>query len=144
MWKKIWILSLSFTLVVQAHAQKQDDMRKAVEYLASQELGGRFPATLGDTPQQRQYGNDGPASELSGSAIRRERADGAKRNATACWVGVGRRGRRPSAGRRRATGSRQTRRGASVARSGIPRRSDATRIGCGWRGRAHASARREG
>ena len=49
MWKKILILSLTFTLSVQTYAQKQDDMRHAVEYLASQELGGRFPATLGDT-----------------------------------------------------------------------------------------------
>ncbi len=38
-----------FALVFQAHAQKQDDMRQAVEYLASQELGGRYPATIGDT-----------------------------------------------------------------------------------------------
>ena len=43
------ILFLAFALVFQAHAQKQEDMRQAVEYLASQELGGRFPATAGDT-----------------------------------------------------------------------------------------------
>ena len=43
------MLFLAFALVFQAHAQKQDDMRQAVEYLASQELGGRFPATVGDT-----------------------------------------------------------------------------------------------
>ena len=43
------LLSLAFILVLQTYAQKQDDMRKAVEYLASQELGGRYPATLGDT-----------------------------------------------------------------------------------------------
>ena len=30
-------------------AQSQDDMRQVVEYLASQELGGRYPATIGDT-----------------------------------------------------------------------------------------------
>ena len=46
---KCFLLSLAFTLVLQAHAQKQDDMRQAVEYLASQELGGRYPATAGDT-----------------------------------------------------------------------------------------------
>ena len=46
---KYIILSLAFALVLQTHAQKQDDMRQVVEYLASQELGGRFPATAGDT-----------------------------------------------------------------------------------------------
>ena len=49
MWKKIVLFSLGFILVLQAYAQKQDDMKQAVEYLASQELGGRFPATAGDT-----------------------------------------------------------------------------------------------
>ena len=43
------ILSLTLALVVQTQAQKQDDMRQAVEYLASQELGGRYPGTAGDT-----------------------------------------------------------------------------------------------
>ena len=43
------ILSLAFVFVVQTQAQKQDDMRQAVEYLASQELGGRYPGTAGDT-----------------------------------------------------------------------------------------------
>ena len=43
------ILSLALVLVVQTQAQKQDDMRQAVEYLASQELGGRYPGTAGDT-----------------------------------------------------------------------------------------------
>ncbi len=43
------LLSLVFVLALQVHAQKQDDMKKAVEYLASQELGGRYPATAGDT-----------------------------------------------------------------------------------------------
>ncbi|MBQ4222401.1 MAG: M20/M25/M40 family metallo-hydrolase [Prevotella sp.] len=47
--KKCFLLSLAFVLVLQTHAQRQDDMRQAVEYLASQELGGRFPATAGDT-----------------------------------------------------------------------------------------------
>ena len=42
-------LFLVFALVLHTHAQKQDDMRQAVEYLASQQLGGRFPATAGDT-----------------------------------------------------------------------------------------------
>ena len=42
-------LFLAFALVLHTHAQKQDDMRQAVEYLASQQLGGRFPATAGDT-----------------------------------------------------------------------------------------------
>ena len=43
------ILSLAFVFAVQTQAQKQDDMRQAVEYLASQELGGRYPGTAGDT-----------------------------------------------------------------------------------------------
>lgn len=43
------VLSLAFALVVPTCAQKQDVMKQTVEYLASQELGGRFPATLGDT-----------------------------------------------------------------------------------------------
>ena len=43
------LLSLAFALVLQVHAQKQDDMRQAVGYLASQELGGRYPGTAGDT-----------------------------------------------------------------------------------------------
>lgn len=47
--KTVLFLSLAFALVLQVQAQKQDDMRRAVEYLASQELGGRFPATAGDT-----------------------------------------------------------------------------------------------
>ena len=41
--------SLAFTLALPVQAQKQHDMRQSVEYLASQELGGRFPATAGDT-----------------------------------------------------------------------------------------------
>ena len=36
------IFFLAFALTVQIHAQKQDDMRRAVEYLASQQLGGRY------------------------------------------------------------------------------------------------------
>ena len=46
---KFILLSLVFALVLQIKAQKQDDMRQAVEYLASQELGGRYPGTTGDT-----------------------------------------------------------------------------------------------
>ena len=46
---KYILLSLAFAFVIQTYAQKQDDMRQTVEYLASQELGGRFPATFGDT-----------------------------------------------------------------------------------------------
>ena len=42
-------LSLSFALVTQSFAQQQRDMKQVVEYLASQELGGRYPATVGDT-----------------------------------------------------------------------------------------------
>ena len=45
--RRLLILALVFVLVLQSQAQ--DGMRKTVEYLASQELGGRFPATAGDT-----------------------------------------------------------------------------------------------
>ena len=47
--RRINILCLAFAIVLQVHGQKQEDMRQTVEYLASQELGGRFPATAGDT-----------------------------------------------------------------------------------------------
>lgn len=46
---KYYLLSLAFALTLQTQAQKQDDMRQAVEYLASQQLGGRYPGTAGDT-----------------------------------------------------------------------------------------------
>ena len=46
---KYYLLSLAFALTLQTQAQKQDDLRRAVEYLASQELGGRYPGTSGDT-----------------------------------------------------------------------------------------------
>ena len=46
---KIILLSLAFTLAVHTSAQKQNEMRQTVAYLASQELGGRYPATMGDT-----------------------------------------------------------------------------------------------
>ena len=35
--------------MLRTYAQKQDDMRQTVEYLASQELGGRYPGSAGDT-----------------------------------------------------------------------------------------------
>lgn len=46
-----WVMFLPFYLfsLLPLNAQKQDDMRQAVEYLASQELGGRYPGTKGDT-----------------------------------------------------------------------------------------------
>ena len=58
--KRFYFLTFALVLVLQTFAQrqqpggnswgtKQDDMRQTVEYLASQELGGRYPATLGDT-----------------------------------------------------------------------------------------------
>ena len=47
--KALLFISLVFVLALQVHAQNQHDMRKTVEYLASPELGGRFPATVGDT-----------------------------------------------------------------------------------------------
>ena len=49
--KAKWVMVLPFILFIclPISAQRQDDMRQAVEYLASQELGGRYPATIGDT-----------------------------------------------------------------------------------------------
>ena len=49
--KAKWVIVLPFYLFsfLPLNAQKQDGLRQAVEYLASQELGGRFPATAGDT-----------------------------------------------------------------------------------------------
>ena len=49
--KAKWVMVLSFYLFIllPSCAQKQDDMRQTVEYLASQELGGRYPGTVGDT-----------------------------------------------------------------------------------------------
>ncbi|MBQ2211056.1 MAG: M20/M25/M40 family metallo-hydrolase [Prevotella sp.] len=43
------LLSLALALSLQSWAQKQDDMKQTVEYLASQQLGGRYPGTAGDT-----------------------------------------------------------------------------------------------
>ena len=47
--RKILLLSVAVAVALQAFAQRQEEMRGAVEYLASQELGGRFPGTRGDT-----------------------------------------------------------------------------------------------
>ena len=49
--KATWVIALPLCLfaVLPSSAQKQDDMRQTVEYLASQELGGRYPGTDGDT-----------------------------------------------------------------------------------------------
>ena len=49
--KAKWVMVLPCILFIclPISAQRQDDMRQAVEYLASQELGGRYPATIGDT-----------------------------------------------------------------------------------------------
>ena len=47
--RKYIFIFLTVALVLQTHAQRQDDMKQVVEYLASQELGGRYPATAGDT-----------------------------------------------------------------------------------------------
>ena len=56
--KKFFLIALTTALALTSEAQstggrsqgvQQDEMRRAVEYLASQELGGRYPATHGDT-----------------------------------------------------------------------------------------------
>jgi hypothetical protein len=49
--KAKWVIVLPFYLFtfLPLSAQRQDAMRQAVEYLASQELGGRYPGTAGDT-----------------------------------------------------------------------------------------------
>ena len=49
--KATWVIVLPFYLFTFSllNAQKQGDMRQTVEYLASQELGGRYPGTAGDT-----------------------------------------------------------------------------------------------
>lgn len=44
---RFFLLFLASVLVLQSQAQ--DAMKQTVEYLASQKLGGRFPATAGDT-----------------------------------------------------------------------------------------------
>ena len=43
------MLTLAFALALPVLGQRQDDMRQAVEFLASQQLGGRYPGTAGDT-----------------------------------------------------------------------------------------------
>lgn len=49
--KAKWVIVLPFCFFASLplSAQRQDDMRQTVEYLASQELGGRYPGTAGDT-----------------------------------------------------------------------------------------------
>ena len=49
--KATWVIALPLCLfaILPSSAQKQDDMRQTVEFLASQELGGRYPGTAGDT-----------------------------------------------------------------------------------------------
>ena len=49
--KAKWVMVLPFYLLslLPLSAQRQDDMKLTVEYLASQELGGRYPGTMGDT-----------------------------------------------------------------------------------------------
>ena len=49
--KATWVIVLPFYLFTFSllNAQKLGDMRQTVEYLASQELGGRYPGTAGDT-----------------------------------------------------------------------------------------------
>ena len=64
--KTLIFISLVFVLALQVHAQNQQDMRKAVEYLASPELGGRFPATAGDT-----LASDFLAGKLRGLRLKR-------------------------------------------------------------------------
>ena len=46
---KYFALLLALAFVSQTFAQKQEEMKQAVEFLASQELGGRYPGTAGDT-----------------------------------------------------------------------------------------------
>ena len=46
---KYILVCLAVAFVLPSHAQRQDVMKQTVDYLASQQLGGRFPATIGDT-----------------------------------------------------------------------------------------------
>ena len=46
--KYFWLF-LALAFASQTSAQKQEEMKQAVEFLASQELGGRYPGTAGDT-----------------------------------------------------------------------------------------------
>jgi hypothetical protein len=46
---KYILVCLAVAFVLPSHAQRQDVMKQTVEYLASQQLAGRFPATIGDT-----------------------------------------------------------------------------------------------
>ena len=85
------------------------------------------------------------AGEPSASAARRERARAADREAPPL-LGSGWGGEAED--RAQGGGGRPVRGRRAEARAwrwrGIPRRSHATRIGRGWRGRAHGPARREG
>ena len=47
--KIVFLISFAVAFVLSTHAQRQDAMKQTVAYLASQELGGRYPATIGDT-----------------------------------------------------------------------------------------------
>ena len=47
--KRVIVLPFCLFIFLPLWAQKQDAMKQAVEYLASQELGGRYPGTIGDT-----------------------------------------------------------------------------------------------
>ena len=47
--KKTFVVLMLLALVWPARAQNQNELKQTVEYLASPELGGRFPATAGDT-----------------------------------------------------------------------------------------------
>ena len=64
--KTLFILTLVFMFVLQSSAQNQEEMRRTVEYLASQELGGRFPASAGDT-----LASDYLAGKLRGLRLKR-------------------------------------------------------------------------
>ena len=49
MTQRYLLLALTLALMMPLHAQQQRNMKAAVEYLASEELGGRFPESKGDT-----------------------------------------------------------------------------------------------
>lgn len=40
---------MALSLSLEVFAQRQEPMKQVVEYLASEKLSGRFPATAGDT-----------------------------------------------------------------------------------------------
>ena len=47
--RSYFILSMALSLSLEVFAQQQEPMKQVVEYLASEKLSGRFPATAGDT-----------------------------------------------------------------------------------------------